>query len=364
MQNASAPSDLFEHVLGRLPPGLDLDALATETMAIERRREITSGSDLLRLALARGPGRMSLSQTAAWAGLIGLGALSGPGLKARLEKATAFLDRIVTSLLAVKDSIPVHWPGRFLSAADGSSISQIGSHGTDWRVHGVFDLGRGGFSHLALTDRYGAESMARGPVIDGEIRIGDRNYARAGMLQELCQRCDRTVDFIVRTSWRAFSLTTPSGVAFNLIDCLTALPDDTVPHEVCVLAKTGRLTPPLPLRLVIQRKPPEAAEAARRKLPRQAQRKQKKLDPRTVVAAGFIILATSLSGARYPADEVLAAYRLRWQIELAFKRLKSLLHIDQLPTRTERASRSWLLSHLVLALLCDDATQDLLEFSP
>jgi IS4 transposase len=83
-----------------------------------------------------------------------------------------------------------------------------------------------------------------------------------------------------------------------------------------------------------------------------------------VVAAGFIILATSLLGARYPADEVLAAYRLRWQIELAFKRLKSLLHIDQLPTRTERASRSWLLSHLVLALLCDDATQDLLEFSP
>ena len=68
MQNASAPSDLFEHVLGRLPPGLDLDALATETMAIERRREITSGGDLLRLALARGPGRMSLSQTAAWAG--------------------------------------------------------------------------------------------------------------------------------------------------------------------------------------------------------------------------------------------------------------------------------------------------------
>jgi hypothetical protein len=119
MQNASAPSDLFEHVLGRLPPGLDLDldldldALATETMAIERRREITSGSDLLRLALARGPGRMSLSQTVAWAGLIGLGALSGPGLKARLEKATAFLDRIVTSLLAVKDSPPRALAGSF-----------------------------------------------------------------------------------------------------------------------------------------------------------------------------------------------------------------------------------------------------------
>lgn len=364
MHIASARPDGFQHVLDRLPPGLDLDGLAAQTRAIERRREVTSGGDLLRLALARGPGGMSLSQTAAWAGLIGLGQLSSPGLKRRLDKATAFLDGIVTVLLATKDSTPVHWPGRFLSAADGSSISQAGSLGTDWRVHGVFDLGRGCFSHLDVTDRHGAESMARGAVVDGEVRIGDRNYARAGTLRDLCRDCEGTADFIVRMSWRAFSLTTPSGSPFNMIGHLLALPDDRAPHEVCVVAATGKRTPPLPLRLIIQRKTPEAAEAARRKLPRQAQRKQKTLDPRTTVAAGFMILATSLPGARYPADEVLTAYRLRWQIELAFKRLKSLLHIDELPTRTEPASRSWLLSHLILALLCDDATQELLEPPP
>jgi IS4 transposase len=55
---------------------------------------------------------------------------------------------------------------------------------------------------------------------------------------------------------------------------------------------------------------------------------------------------------------------LRWQIELAFKRLKSLLHIDKLPTRTEQTSRSWLYAHLILALLCDDVSQDFLESSP
>ncbi len=61
---------------------------------------------------------------------------------------------------------------------------------------------------------------------------------------------------------------------------------------------------------------------------------------------------------------VLQAYRLRWQIELAFKRLKSLLHIDMLPTRTAQASRSWLLAHLILAVLCDDVTQDVLDSFP
>jgi hypothetical protein len=56
--------------------------------------------------------------------------------------------------------------------------------------------------------------------------------------------------------------------------------------------------------------------------------------------------------------------RLLWDIELAFKRLKSLLHIDRLPTWTERTSRSWLYAHLILALLCDDLSQDFLESSP
>ena len=56
--------------------------------------------------------------------------------------------------------------------------------------------------------------------------------------------------------------------------------------------------------------------------------------------------------------------RLLWDIELAFKRLKSLLHIDRLPTWTEDGSRSWLYAHLILALLTDDLSQDFLESSP
>jgi IS4 transposase len=61
-----------------------------------------------------------------------------------------------------------------------------------------------------------------------------------------------------------------------------------------------------------------------------------------------------LSAEDYPAEEVLAAYRLRWQIELAFKRLKSLLHIDKLPACTDLGARSWLYPLLILALLSDD----------
>jgi IS4 transposase len=55
---------------------------------------------------------------------------------------------------------------------------------------------------------------------------------------------------------------------------------------------------------------------------------------------------------------------LVWDIELAFKRLKSLLHIDALRTKTEAGTRCWLYTHLIMALLGDDLSQDFLESFP
>lgn len=355
----------FAELLARLPAGLDLDRLALETKAIQRKREVVDGVALLRIALARGPGGLSLRQTAAWASMLGIVELSNPGVKYRLDQATDFLAALVERLLAAKvPGAELRWPGRTLRLADGTCVSQPGSTGTDWRVHGVFDLGRGGFSHLDLTDKHGAEALERGVPQPGEIRIGDRNYARASALRRFRAQSGGTADFIVRLGWNALQLTNPAGRPFDLIGYLECLPPDPSPHEVNLRASVGRDEPALAVRLIVQRKTPEAAEATRSALRRAAARKGKALDPRSPIAAEFMILATSLPKSGYSAKAVLAAYRLRWQIELAFKRLKSLLHIDKLPTWTERGSRSWLYAHLILALLCDDVSQDFLESSP
>ena len=61
---------------------------------------------------------------------------------------------------------------------------------------------------------------------------------------------------------------------------------------------------------------------------------------------------------------MLQAYRVRWQVELAFKRLKSLLELDRLPTKCPALARSWLLAHLILALLIDDLSQEVLDSPP
>jgi hypothetical protein len=362
---SAAVDDHFPELLARLPAGLDLDRLARETKAIQRRREVVDGAGLLRIALARGPGGLSLRQTAAWASLRGIAELSNPGVKDRLNQASGFLAALVERLLAAQASgAELRWPGRILRLADGSCVSRPGSTGTDWRIHGVFDLGRGGFSHLELTDQQGGEALARGAPLAGEIRIGDRNSARAAVLRRVRAESGGRADFIVRLGWTALPLRTRADRPFDLIGDLQDLPPGSAPHEVTLHAAIGDTEPPLPVRLIVQRKTPEATEATRQALHRAATRKGRTLDPRSPVAAAFMMLATALPRRGYSAPAMLAAYRLRWQIELAFKRLKSLLHIDRLPTRTERGSQSWLYAHLILALLCDDLSQDVLEASP
>lgn len=366
---ASPVWESWSELSTRLPRDLDLDELARTSHAIQRHRGdgVSDGATLLRLSLARGPGGKSLQDTAVWAHLNGLASLTGQSLNERLHRSVAFLAGIVDRLLAGRSTgRPLLWAGRCLRVADGSSLSQPGSKGTDWRLHGVYDLSRGGFSHLELTDRRGAESLLRCEAVTGEVLIADRGYARANELRRcLAPSGPNARDFIVRVGWKALALRDAQGDPFHLIAHLEKLVADAGSEEWAVQAVVGSASQPslLPIRLIAVPLPPDKAEINSTKLKRRASKHQDTLDPRSLLAAGFMVLVTSLPAA-ISADEVCAAYRLRWQIELAFKRMKSLLHIDRLPTRTDAGSLSWLYAHLILVLLTEDICQDFLESSP
>ena len=369
MPIASSPVwEAWSELSTRLPADLDLDELARTSKAIRRHRDdgVSDGATLLRLTLARGPGGKSLQDTAVWAHLNGLANLTGQSLNERLHQSVAFLAAIVHRLLAGRSAGPRLWSGRCLRIADGSSLSQPGSKGTDWRLHGVYDLSRGSFSQLELTDRHGAESLLRCAPVMKEVLIADRGYARAKELHS-CLAPDGAGarDFIVRIGWKALALCDAEGNPFNLIAHLEKLLPEARPEEWAVQAVVGSAKRPglLPIRLIAVPLPPDKAAANRMKLKRRASKHQDTLDPRSLIAAGFMVLVTSLP-AVISAGEICAVYRLRWQIELAFKRLKSLLHIDRLPTRTDAGSLSWLYAHLILVLLTEDICQDFLESSP
>lgn len=363
LASPSVSLDDFPQLLARLPAHLDVEALARETKAFQRSRGVRSGTDLLRLALAWGPGGYSLQRVAAWAGEHGFASLTDEALIQRLHGAGSFLEAITRQLLTRVSETPA-WHGRVLRIADSTSLHEAAAKGTDWRIHGVYDLGRGGFSHLEVTDSRGAEALDRGQPVAGEIRIGDRGYANAQAWQRFLQSHDEQTDFIVRMRWNTIRLLDPAGELFDIIAWLRDLPETSERHEITAWAQSGKHQPPLRVRLIARRKTPEAIEATYRHIRRQASRKQTEIDPKTYIAARYLVLATSLPEAAFPAGEVLAAYRLRWQIELAIKRLKSLLKVGDIRTRTRAGTRCWLYAHLIFALLCDDMSQEVLESFP
>ena len=100
------------------------------------------------------------------------------------------------------------------------------------------------------------------------------------------------------------------------------------------------------------------------KLRQAAQRKGSRILDETLLAAEWVILVTSLVAEAYSADDVLAPYRLRWRIELAFKRLKNLIGLKEPPGFDERSAKPWILAHLPLSLLIEPLADGLDDCPP
>ncbi|MDR0760848.1 MAG: transposase, partial [Treponema sp.] len=66
--------------------------------------------------------------------------------------------------------------------------------------------------------------------------------------------------------------------------------------------------------------------------------------------------ATSLEGtvsAVQIAVQIMELYRMRWEIEQAFKGLKSLFHYNEIPLKLEATAGVWFYGKLLLAALCE-----------
>ncbi|CQR86964.1 transposase [Paracoccus aminovorans] len=357
----------WRELLSRLPDNLDLDKSAREHGAVKRRRVVRDGATMLRLALAYGPGRMSLRSAAAWAAGCDIAHLSDVALLKRLKGAEDWLSYIAASLL--NDDIRSRNGERRLRIVDGSVIRSSGKGGTDWRLHATYDPARGRFSQLEISDTHGGESLSRHEFEKGDLVLGDRGYARTPGLLHVREM---GADFIMRIGWSTIRLLTPNGARLDWNAVYAGMqPGDIAEHEVLV-DHSGRKrelsgASTFRARLIIRRKDVASSERARKAILFDHRRKQRVAahpNPLTVASADFLLLLTSASVEEISADNAIATYRLRWQIELAFKRLKSGLGIDALPARDSQLARSWLAAYLIVGLLIDEAVADSLAFPP
>jgi len=332
-----------------------VDALAREKGAFERGRKISRPEVLLQLILMWAVAERSLVDTAMIAADAGLADVSDAALVKRFAKAGPWLAALLSELLV--DTAPRM--GMRVRLLDATTVTRPGRRGTDRRLHLGLDLGSNRIDSVELTDARGAEGFERFTVAPTEILIGDRGYGkRAGMAKV----AHGGAYFIVPFAWPAVPLSTAEGEPFSLFEALRSLP------EACAGEFAVRFVAPndqvVPARLVAIRRSEPAAQAERKKALRSRTKNgNQSVDMRTLEAAGYLFVLTNAPD-RLTAESVLELYRLRWQIEMKFKTLKSVLHLGSVPARTDAALQVYVLAKLLVAFLIDSLVEQAESFSP
>ena len=348
----------WERIVARLGGAAMLEAGALETEAFLRARVFENAVDMLRMVLAYCLGARGLRLTAAWASAIGLVDVSNVALLYRLRQCGDWFALLVGQALAA--SAPKATRGRLIRIIDATAVPKAGAtakrNNKLWRIHSAFDLPHERFGHFELTDEREGETFDRIPVVAGEIRIGDRAYLQPNRIAGVL---DQHADVLVRAGWKGARWLDADGARFDIIAAFRKASARGLIDQPILIARDGGA--PLALRLVAVKKSPQACEAARRKARRNAQREGHHISKNTLAAADWVILVTSLAPEDFPTADVLALYRLRWRIELGFKRLKSVVGLKGPPGVDERSARPYVLAHLLLILLLEpliDAFED------
>jgi len=360
MRHESLVNEDWSKVVVRLGGTESLEVTARETKAFLRPREITNAVDLLRLILAYCLGERGLRSTAAWATSVGLVDISNVALLYRLRQCGDWLAMLVGQVLAA--TAPKASQGRMIRIIDATTVPKRGSGARKknelWRIHSAFDLPQERFGHFELTDQQAGETLDRIPAVAGEIRLADRAYLQPDRMANLIEA---GADIVIRAGWKSACWLDDEGNAVDLVaELRKASARGLIDRPIWIKRKSGA---PLAVRLVAVKKPAQAAAEARRKARRAAQRGGHQLSKRTLDAADWVILVTSLKPKDFATADVLALYRLRWRIELGFKRLKSLIGLKGPPGTDERSARPHVLAHLLTILLLEPLVDEL-EVSP
>jgi hypothetical protein len=344
-------------LLSLFPEGWERQA--RETGAMERQRGITIPETLLRLFLLHVARGYSLRETVVRASEAGLATISDVGLLKRLRRSENWLHWLCTQLVLENGvQMPPHKGQGAVRIVDGTIIREPGKTGSQWRVLYSMQLPDLRCDYFDLTANTGAgtgESFARLPVVKHDLILGDAGYStRTGIEWVVSQGGD----VLVRINPHTLPLQEKNGGNFDLLSHLqtlktagavgewrTSLTDTAIEGRVCALRKSE-----------------EAIQHAHHRIERRASKKQTKTNPETWEYAKYVAVFTTDRSTL--TETILEWYRVRWQIELTFKRLKSLAQLGHLPKYDAQSSRAWLYGKLFVALLTQKLVRIGREISP
>ena len=339
--------DDWQVLMTFLPPGWQ--AKAKELGALLRCRVFENAENLLRTLLIHLAEGCSLRETAVRAKHGHIVSVSDVALLKRLNASGEWFRWMAVGVMErwiEKQPEAIFGKTLRIRLIDGSTIQEPGSTGSTWRLHYSIGLPSLRCDEVYVTSPEEGESFERFRVHPGDLFIGDRNFGRRADVKHVVQGGGQV---LVRINLTNLPLVNKDGAPFPLLNRLRTLTktklgdwDVWVPHE-----KTW-----IPGRVCALKKSKEAAERAQRKVLQENSRKGAKVRPETIEAAVYTFVFTTLDRTFTPAT-VLEIYRGRWQIELAFKRLKSIIELGHLRKTDLEGAKAWLHGKLLVAFLIE-----------
>jgi hypothetical protein len=338
---------------------------AVRTGALKGLRKNKSAEGVLRVLLMHLAGNYNLRETVQRARQAHLGEMSDVALLKRLRKSKNWLAALCVALFRERGIgwVPAGPNEPRVRLIDGTTVEEPGATGSVWLIHYGLSLPSLQCDYLKVTPAKGGgngESFQQHPIRAGDYVMADRGYATGPGLKYVAERQGF---ILVRFSPHNLPLWGIDGKRLDWGSWLAGLKTAGEIRSERVWAGE----PPgkgVEGRICVVRKTQAAIEQAQKKLRRRANKNGQQLRPETLVYAEYVTLFTTFPEASFPPVAVTQWYRLRWQIELVFKRFKSIAQLGHLIKHDEESSKAWLYGKLLVALLVDKLHSQARAFSP
>ena len=349
--------DDWATVLGLLPEGWQEQAKALG--ALKFGRKIKNAEQLLRILLQHFCNQDSMRTTVVKGADIV--EISDVALLKRINKSGEWL-RWMTEQLITQAPAPIlassALTGRRLLAIDGSVVSEPRAVNATWRLHYYFDIHTLSCYEMMLTSSKIGESLTLFQVQQGDVVLCDRGFTNRRGINHIL---DQGGDVLARMNLNNLPLHDAIGDKVQLLPLLRTLSEGQCGEWSAVLKGS---TQPVPVRMCAYRKTGPQQVKSEQRLKKETSKRARvaAVKPETLEMAAYVVVVTTLE--ELDADGVLALYRHRWQVELAFKRLKSLLGFGHLKKKDPEGAKAWLQGKLLVACLIEQLIALGEHFSP
>lgn len=357
MHDPTRESD-WSLVEAQLPEGWR--ELATEMRVIRKLpkhigQKILDIEIALRLVLHYVAQRGSMRQTIAGAAASGLVSISQVAFYKWMAKIGKYLEALVARMVDKGAYAAEAWGGYQLIAADASCVERPGATGTTARLHYALRLSDLSPRAIRITDETVGETMRNFDPEQGELWILDRGYSNPPCVE---YTLEHKSDILVRLNWHSMPLFTAKAVPIDVRNMLRSTPNRGVAHQrkVYVRTRTGRM---FAVRVCWMRLLPDDARKARDHAKRDGVKDDGELD-----LYEYIAVVTTADASRISAGQAIQLYRARWQVELDFKRDKSLGELDRLPNLIPKTIHAWICGKVLLDLIVRRLSAQEVNVSP